>query len=376
MQTTVVGAWPKPDYLDLPDWFSNKGNFEEGEASKLTGMGGGYDPRWATAIPNIIRSIMKARDENPEELDKAIDKAVKEVIDEQLDLGIDVVTDGEMNRGSYYIHIMTNIKGIDMVNLAEKTMRSGAYTTFVPVVTDKVYVDEPRCWKEWKRSNDIAPPGTKLKYTIPGPMTLTDGTTNVFYKDNSELQGDLVKAVNKEILALVEHGCRFIQIDEPVLMRYPEKALDYGIANLDKCFANVPDDVTKVVHLCCGYPDRMDTDEYPKANKENYRKLAPLLDAAVNIDEVSLEDAEAQLDLSLLSLFKKTKVILGSVTVARSRVESVQQIVDRVKLALQYIPRERLILAPDCGLGFLPKNLIREKLANMVAAARKINALQ
>jgi len=359
LETTVIGAWPKPSTLNLPDWFSEKGNFKEGESSRLTGMGGGYDPR----------STINKRKEESDQLEEDIKAAAKLVMETQNELGIDVLTDGEIDRGAYYIHIMNNIKGIDMDNLAEKTMRSGAYSTYVPVVRSKVHIEEPSSWKEWKRSNELKPEGSILKFTVPGPMTLTDGIHNEFYATKQELQEDLVKAINKELLALAEYGCKVVQIDEPVLMRYPDEAWDYGIQNLAKCLDGLPEDITKVVHLCCGYPDKVDTDEYLKADKSNYGRLAEKLDNA-GFDQISIEDAEAKIDLSILEKFKLSKIILGSITVARTKVETVQEIKDRVSQALEFIPKERLILAPDCGLGFLSEELIRAKLTNMVEAAK------
>jgi 5-methyltetrahydropteroyltriglutamate--homocysteine methyltransferase len=296
LKTTVVGSWPKPDCLNIPDWFSEQGNFSSEELSGLTGMGGGYDPRSA----NTARE-----DENMED---NIKQAVKEVIDEQVALGIDVVTDGEMERNAYYIHVMNNIKGIDMDNLEKKVMRSGAYSTLVPAVREQLSLrDGPVCWREWKRAKDLTEGNVILKFTIPGPMTIFDGIVNMHYKDIDELHKDLVKCLNEEILALAGHGCKYIQIDEPVMMRYPDAALKYGLDNLARCFQGLPEDVTKVIHLCCGYPDKLDTDEYPKAPKTNYNLLAPKIDS-LGFDEVSIEDAEARNDLSLLSLFKKTKV--------------------------------------------------------------------
>merc|ERR1719369_1910623 len=147
-------------------------------------------------------------------------------------------------------------------------------------------------------------------------------------------------------------------------MRYPEAALKYGLDNLEKCFQELPENVTKVIHLCCGYPDKLDTDEYPKAPKTNYNLLAPKIDS-LGFDEASIEDAEAQNDLSLLSLFKNTKIIFGSVTVARSKVENKDDVRGRVSEALKYISADRLILAPDCGLGMLPPSVIKEKLKIM-----------
>ena len=124
------------------------------------------------------------------------------------------------------------------------------------------------------------------------------------------------------------------------------------------------------IHLCCGYPDKLDTDEYLKAPKTNYNRLAPKIDS-LGFDEVSIENAEANNDLSLLSLFQHTKVILGAVTVARTKVETEEEVVGRVREALNFIPAERLILAPDCGLGMLPVNIIKQKLQVMVNVAKQ-----
>jgi len=359
LKTTVVGAWPKPEFLNIPDWFSKKGNFTSEELSDLTGMGGGYDPR----------SANKAREEG--DLEESLKQAAKHVIEEQVALGIDVVTDGEMERGAYYIHVMNNINGIDMKNLEKKIMRSGAYSTLVPAVRDQLSLrDGPICWKEWKRANDLVGENVILKYTIPGPMTIYDGIVNLHYKDVAELHKDLVKCINAEILALAEAGCKYIQIDEPVMMRYPDAALSYGLDNLASCFVGLPAEVTKIIHLCCGYPDKLDTDEYPKAPKTNYNLLAPKIDS-LGFDQVSIEDAEARNDLSLLSLFKTTKVILGAVTVARSKVETKDDIRGRVSEALKYISPDRLILAPDCGLGMLPVSIIKEKLKAMTEVAKE-----
>jgi len=359
LKTTVVGAFPKPDYLNIPDWFSEKGNFVNEELAGLTGMGGGFDPRSSNKV------------KKDEEMEENIKRAVKYVIDEQVAAGINVITDGEMERGAYYIHVMNNIQGIDMENLEKKIMRSGAYSTFVPAVRGKLSLKAgPICWKEWKRAEELVGGKATLKFTIPGPMTMFDGIVNVHYSELSELHKDLVTCVNQEILALAEKGCKCIQIDEPVMMRYPDNALKYGLENLAACFQGLPQEVTKVIHLCCGYPDKLDTDEYPKAPKTNYNLLAPKIDS-LGFDEVSIEDAEAQNDLSLLTLFKKTKVIFGSVTVARSKIENKDDVRARVTEALKYISADRLILAPDCGLGMLPTPIIKEKLKIMCEVAKE-----
>jgi len=361
LETTVVGSWPKPPYLTIPDWFSEKGNFSEEAQAKLTGMGGGFDPR------SKARAVASGGDQ----LEANIQRAVKEVLKAQADLGLDVVTDGEMERGAYYMQVMSNINGIDMVDLEEKIMRSGAYSTLVPVVRSKVEAGlELSCWKEFSRARDLVPGGTKVKFTIPGPMTISDGVKNIHYEKREELHRDLAKVLNREILGLVAHGCRHIQVDEPVLMRYPDTALQFGFSCLSQVLANLPPGITTTLHLCCGYPDKMDTDEYLKADKRNYHKLAPVIDA-LGFTEVSIENAECKNDLSLLGLFQRTKVVLGSVTIARSKVETKEEIKAVVEEALRFIPRDRLVLAPDCGLGMLPLPTIREKVSNMVAVAKE-----
>lgn len=360
LETTVVGAWPKPSYLPLPDWFSTE-ECKNGQSS----MAGGYDP---ADRDQVIKSCEEGKVED------LLGRAITEVIKEQVDIGIDVVTDGEMARDCYYMHIFRHISGIDMKNLAKKTMRSGAYCTMAPAVRGAITLEGgPQCWREWRRALDKAPGGAKVKFTLPGPMTMTDGLVDEFYHNKEDLYSALVAVLQQEVSALAEHGCTHIQIDEPVMMRYPDTALARGIDNVAACFAPLPPSVTRVVHFCCGYPDKLDSMDYLKAPKTNYQLLADKLDNA-GFHQVSIEDAEARNDLkSLLGMFKKTAVILGVVAVARSRVETMEEIKERVGEALKHIPANRLILAPDCGLGFLPGDILRQKLANMVAAARSFN---
>ena len=134
----------------------------------------------------------------------------------------------------------------------------------------------------------------------------------------------------------------------------------------------VPDDVTTAVHLCCGYPSYCDQDDYVKADKSYYITLAKLLDD-IGVNQVSIEDAEAQNDLEqLLPHFKKMTVIFGAIAIARSKVESVEDVKKRVEVALKYIDPKRLVLAPDCGLGYLTDEIIEAKLKVMVEVAKNL----
>jgi len=158
-------------------------------------------------------------------------------------------------------------------------------------------------------------------------------------------------------------------VDEPVFARQPEKALDWGVDMLDRCFEGVGSQCEKQVHIFCGYPDHWDQVGYAKADPQAYFQLAPAIDKSC-VDAVSIEDAHCKNDLSLLDAFNRVKVILGVVHSASSRVESQEEIQERLTQALQHISPERLIVAPDCGLALLPVPILRKKLVNMCAAAR------
>ncbi|MCK5275136.1 MAG: 5-methyltetrahydropteroyltriglutamate--homocysteine methyltransferase, partial [Alphaproteobacteria bacterium] len=162
-----------------------------------------------------------------------------------------------------------------------------------------------------------------------------------------------------------------IQIDEPVFARKPEQALAYGFENLERCFHGAPDAVTRTVHMCCGYPDKLDNPDYPKADRDAYLQIADAIEASA-IQAISLEDAHRHNDLSLLERFKTTTVIFGAVAVAKSRVESVDEIRDRLRQALDHIDADQLMAAPDCGLGLLGRDLAMAKLKNLCTAAHDL----
>merc|ERR1719174_2265536 len=242
----------------------------------------------------------------------------------------------------------------------------------VPTIVKEVTWRGPMsCAEEWKKSQAVS--SVPVKYTLPGPMTIMGSTADRHYQDNPRLAADLAAIVNKHVLELAEAGCKFIQVDEPLFARKPDEALSYGIAMLDKCFKGCPAGVEKQMHMCCGYPGCVDQTEYLKADQTAYFRLAPALDASC-IDAVSIEDAWCRNDLSLLGLFKKTKVILGTMHVSSSRVETVEEMRARLADALQYIQPERLVVAPDCGLALLQSrpDLLKQKLANMCAAAKGV----
>ena len=210
-----------------------------------------------------------------------------------------------------------------------------------------------------------------VKFTLPGPLTIMDTTADCHYQDRPRLARDLAATVNKEILALVDAGCHYIQLDEPLFARQVDDAMEFELEGIERCFHKVPPQITRAVHICCGYPDHLDDENYKKADPSSYHRLAGEMDGLA-FDQVSIEDAHCCNDLALLELFASKQVIFGSVAVARSRIETVEEVMARLRQALDHIDRDRLVVAPDCGLGMLTRDLAVAKLKVMCAAAAEV----
>ncbi|RME79307.1 MAG: 5-methyltetrahydropteroyltriglutamate--homocysteine methyltransferase [Chloroflexi bacterium] len=347
--TTTIGAYPKPDYVPTPDWFRS------GRTDEL-------DP--SLAYDTFLQKT------TGDDITPLLDRGVQEVVREQVVLGIDIPTDGEVRRENYIYYHCRHLNGIDFRRLAEKSMRAGSWQARVPVVTGPITPRGHFLPRDWRVAQEAAM-GQPVKMTIPGPLTITDSIADEYYGDEKRLGAALADAINAEIRALADAGCIHIQIDEPVFAREPQKALDFGFENLERCFHKVPKEVTRTVHMCCGYPDEVDNEDYPKADPQAYFQLADAIEYS-SIQAVSIEDAHRHNDLALLEKFTKTTVILGVIAIARSRVEPVDEIAARLEEALQHIDPPRLMAAPDCGLGLLDRRLVVAKLKNMVAAARAV----
>ena len=350
--TTVIGSFPKPEYLPIEDWFD--------AARNLGGMN--------TAL---VTERFTAYEQNRSSDDEALFvRAAKEIIDLQINAGIAIPTDGEVRRENYIHYHCRHLHGFDFENLEHRVLRDGAYETNLPAIRSTVkHQGRGYAAHDYTASQTVS--SAAVKFTLPGPLTIMDTTADCFYNDRPRLNRELADTVNKEILALVDAGCRYIQVDEPLFARQVQDALDFGIEGLERCFHNVPENVTKIVHMCCGYPDHLDDEEYKKADPDSYHRLARHVDA-MGIDQVSIEDAHCCNDLVLLESFERMSVIFGSVTVARSRIETVDEVEARIRSALNYIDRERLVVAPDCGLGLLPPELAEAKLKVMCSAAARI----
>ena len=301
--------------------------------------------------------------------EELIEKAVQEVINDQINCGIDIVTDGEVRRENYIHHHCRYINGIDFDYLTKKTARTGNYDCYLPTIISKVKFTKPFLNKEFQtnQKNSIRP----VKITLPGPLTITDTVADNFYFNDKSLGIDLSILINEEIKALADAGCKYIQIDEPLFARKPTDANNFGIENLERCFHGISKDIEKIVHICCGYPDKIDSDNYPKAPLHSYKDIAINLEDST-IDTISIEDAHRHNDLRLLELFKTKKIIFGLIKIASSEIENIDEIKSRVLDCLNHIDKERLIAAPDCGMGYLSREMAIQKLENLNKAVKDI----
>ena len=188
MKTTTIGSYPKPSYLRIPDWFQNEYNSPKD-----------WEKAW---------SLLGNKK------DELIKKACQEIIKEQETAGIDIITDGEVRRENYILYHCRHLKGIDFSKLTKKVVRSGSYESWFPTITSKVVAGESFLPKEWKTSQSFTK--CPVKITIPGPMSISDNIINEYYSDSKTMGIDLGNAINTEIKRLVDIGCRYIQVDEPL----------------------------------------------------------------------------------------------------------------------------------------------------------------
>jgi len=355
LETTTIGSFPKPGYVTIRD---------------LVHPGSGYRPTFDSHEAEEDFFKRRATETN-------LTLATYDVVRAQVDVGIKVPTDGEQRREHYIYYHQRHLNNIDFNRMQPKVIRGVEEwgEEMVPTIVGAATPKGHFLRYDWKVAQKYAGKENPVKITMPGPMTMTDQVVDEHYGGDSKKLGiDLANALNVEILDLVDAGCEWIQVDEPLFARFPKDALAYGIENLEKCFYDVPKHVKRVVHLCCGYPQYVDQPEEDiiKADPESYLILASALNEA-NIGAVSIEDAYRHVDLELLEYFTgETSVIFGSVDIANSIVEPMEEIRDRLNEALQHIDPHRLIVGPDCGLGMLPERIALEKLENLVSAAHSI----
>ena len=349
IRTTCIGAYPKPAYISKVNW-------------RETGSD--------TVDNQKTREFEYSYSHSEALTDEMFDRATREAIQDQLACGIDVPTDGEQRRENYIHYHCRHLDGIDFDNLTRKLHRNGAAVADLPTITGRIvpkgdhFLDSDFTQAQSCTDNPV-------KVTVPGPLTIIDTTADAYYKDERTLAFDLAAALNFEVRALSDAGCKHIQVDEPVFARNIDLALEIGVECLERCFDGLPDDVRRVMHMCCGYPGHLDDEDYEKADPECYSLLATAFDDC-SVTDISIEDAHRHINLDVLERFSKSTVILGSIAIASSRVESAEEIASRLSSALEHIDTDRLIAAPDCGLAMLGRDLAMKKLHRMCAGARSM----
>ena len=347
--TAIVGSYPKPRYI-----------YRQNGRSLLDSFGYSFD-----CCKKEVGSA---------EFNRRLDRAALGAIEDQNQAGIDIVTDGEERRGHYVLHIVNKLGGIDGLNRKPISMRGGTTQQDAPRVIGKIKYQGPIVTDEFlftqKHARGVA------KVGLPGPSTVADCVADEHYQgDRRQLAFDYADAFHQEVEALIGAGCKVIQFDDPVLLRYPAAAQAWGLQALERCFAGLEGRATFVVHICRGYPNKpleRKGISY-KANQDYYRDILTWLSES-KLDVVSIEGAACNLDLSIVSAIGKKTLMLGVIDVGENEVESVESLVARANTALRFVPKGQLILAPDCGMLELTRASAREKLMNLSLAARAVNA--
>ncbi|SRR5579875_2057590 len=329
--TTLVGSYPQPDWLiDRP---------------KLSGR---FPPRVR------VRDLWRI----PEPfLAEAQNDATLLAIKAQEDAGVDIVTDGECRRESYSNHFATALEGVDIDNPGTALDRSGHPNPVPRIVgrirrTRPVQVDDLRFLKRHT--------SRPVKMTVPGPFTMTQQAQNDFYASEAEAAMDYAAAVNAEVRDLFAAGADVVQIDEPYMQARPQKAREYGLAALNRALEGVTG--TTAVHICFGYAAIIH--ERPSG----YSFLPELAGCACK--QISIETAQSNLDCSVLARLAGKQILVGALDLSDMRVESPETVAGRVRRALRYVAPENVILAPDCGMKYLPRDVAFGKLRSLTAAAR------
>ncbi len=333
--TTIVGSFPQPEWLI--------------DRARLAGR---FPPR--VRAKELWRVA-------PEFLAEAQDDATLIAIRAQEEAGLDIVSDGEIRRESYSNRFATALEGIDLDNPGTALDRSG-HPNPVPRIVGRirrkhaVEVDDLR----FLRANTTR----MTKITVPGPFTMLQQAQNDFYASDEEAAMDYADAVNAEIRDLFAAGADVVQIDEPYMQARPDKARRYGLQALNRALDGVTG--TTAVHICFGYAAIIH--ERPSG----YSFLPEL--AQCNCRQVSLETAQSKLDCSVLESLGGKKLMVGCIDLADPEVESAEIVVARIERALPFVAPENVILAPDCGMKYLPRATAVGKLRARVEAAKILRA--
>jgi len=292
-------------------------------------------------------------------LQEAQDDATRLAVLDLERAGVDVIGDGEMRRESYSNRFATALDGIDLDHPGVALDRTG-HENPVPRVVGPVRRRQPVEVRdvEFLRTLTERP----IKITVPGPFTMTQQAQNDHYPDAGSLTLAYAEAVNEELLDLKAAGADVVQIDEPYLQARPEQAREYAVEAIDRALRGIEGDT--ILHTCFGYAHVV------KDRLTGYPFLAELDDCAAT--HISLEAAQPNLDPADLGDLPSKTIMLGVLDLGSSEAETPEVVVERIRKALTVLPPERLVVAPDCGMKYLPRELAFRKLEAMVAGARLV----
>jgi 5-methyltetrahydropteroyltriglutamate--homocysteine methyltransferase len=294
-------------------------------------------------------------------LEQAQDDATLLAIRDQERAGLDILTDGEMRRESYSNRFATALDGLDLDTPGKIVSRSG-HDVLVPRITGKIrrrHAVQVRDIQFLRANTD-----RRIKITVPGPFTMTQQAVDEFYKDEKAVALDYAAAVNEEIKDLFAAGADVVQIDEPWMQASPDKAREYGVAALNRALDGVKG--TTAVHICFGYAALV------AGRPEGYSFLPEL--AQTPVQQVSIETAQSKLDCSVLAKLPGKTIILGVLDLSTHDVETPETVAGRIRRALPFVSPDRLILAPDCGLKYLPRAVAFDKMKAMADGAKIVRA--
>jgi 5-methyltetrahydropteroyltriglutamate--homocysteine methyltransferase len=333
--TTLVGSYPQPEWLI--------------DREKLAGR---FPPRVrARELWRVEESLLQ----------EAQDDATVLAIRAQEEAGFDIITDGEIRRESYSNRFATALEGVDIDNPGTALDRSG-HPNPVPRIVGKIRRKHPVEVQDLLFLKKHT--SKKTKITVPGPFTMSQQAQNDYYKSEEEAAMDYAAAVNAEINDLFAAGADIVQVDEPYMQARPEKARQYGLKALNRALEGI--NGTTAVHICFGYAAII------HHRPSGYSFLPEL--AGCSCKQVSIETAQSKLDCSVLTSLNSKKIMLGCIDLSDMTVETPQKVVERIKKALPYVPKENVILAPDCGMKYLPRDVAFGKMKAMVEAAKILRA--
>jgi 5-methyltetrahydropteroyltriglutamate--homocysteine methyltransferase len=301
-------------------------------------------------------------------LESAKRDAVRLALFDQEHADIDIVTDGEQTRRHFVTTFLEGLDGVDFAN--KKTVRiRNRYDADVPTVVGPVarrhpiYVDDARFLRgETDR---------KVKYTLPGPMTMVDTLYDGHYRSREKLAWAFAEILNEEARAIEATGVDVIQFDEPAFNVYFDEVRDWGVAALERAAQGL--ECTTAVHICYGYGIKANIDWKKTLGTEwrQYEQTFPLL-AGSRIDQVSLECANSHVPIDLLGLLGGKDVLVGAIDVASDRVETPEDVAATLRAALKFVPAERLYPCTNCGMVPLSRDVARAKMRSLSAGAARV----